>query len=351
MCDEEDQASSRLEQALTALAKGAEAPPQLAPLLDPSHWEGIGSRFGLHCTAEPPQAPAAAQPAPQADGASLLRRGYAATEPIGDPAALEGLRGCMRALRDLGFAPAWIWAYDEAWQLLSAAAGAAAPTLGAPDALVEPTVFAYALAGAEEPDPEAARAEATGSSRQTYPGGNFGIPHRDHLYDECFSADGRPLTLSLWHALCDVSCDSGCMFVVPRPADPLFSNPAHPLHSMPYDHAMESAPTFSLADAVALPCSAGQVLLWCGNTVHWGGRHQSGARAEPRAALTSTLRAAGGKPTKLMELTGLRALRVDELAALPLPRRVRHIAASLLLYKWWYGLDTHHGVWPQRFDS
>eukprot|EP01065_Artemidia_motanka_P046624 TRINITY_DN7103_c1_g1_i1.p1 TRINITY_DN7103_c1_g1~~TRINITY_DN7103_c1_g1_i1.p1 ORF type:complete len:348 (+),score=105.41 TRINITY_DN7103_c1_g1_i1:54-1097(+) len=342
-----DGMESPLEQRLISMAKGGEPPVGTERLYDAAFWDEIGSQHGLHCTGT---ADPAAPPPPHPELAdSLEKLGYSRAE-VGLPGAVEGLRGAMRELRKRGFAPVWIWAFDEAWLLLQQAARAAAPALRGAEALVEPTVFAYAVAAADEKDPREERAEATGSSRQAYPGGNFGLPHRDHLYDECFGSDGLT-TVSLWHALTDVTCDSGCMFVVPRPSDSLFDNPQHPLHSMPYDYAMESAPTFSLADAVALPCSAGTVLMWCGNTVHWGGRHQAGSGAEPRVSLTSTIRLAGGKPTRLQEQTGLSALRIDELREVPLQRRVRHIACSLLLYRWWYGLDSHHGVWPQQFDG
>ena len=74
-------------------------------------------------------------------------------------------------------------------------------------------MFAYAIAGGAGPDRECAE------DRATYVGGNFGMPHRDHMYNESFD-DGRPAVLSLWHALCDVDTDSGCLTVVPRGADP-----------------------------------------------------------------------------------------------------------------------------------
>ena len=71
------------------------------------------------------------------------------------------------------------------------------------------------------------------------------------------------------------------------------------------------------------------------------------AEAAPRVSLTATLRRRGARSTALQELQGgkLGELGLDALP-LPLRERVRHVAGSLLLYKWWYALGV--GCVPER---
>jgi len=53
------------------------------------------------------------------------------------------------------------------------------------------------------------------------------------------------------------------MMVVPAESDPLFSRSTHPEHMKP-----EASRSWEVA--VALPASAGEVLMWRPNTIHWG---------------------------------------------------------------------------------
>jgi ectoine hydroxylase-related dioxygenase (phytanoyl-CoA dioxygenase family) len=148
-----------------------------------------------------------------------------------------------------------------------------------------------------------------------------------------------PRLLSLWVPLTEVTCDNGCMFVVPREADELLHQPHHPRHLTPFDQHSRRCP-FDMSTAVArAPVAAGTALAWLGSSIHWGGVCSRYADAEPRASLTAAVRLRDAAHTQLQgQQEG--SLPEVTLEALPLPlhERVRYACGSVLLYAWWYGL-------------
>jgi len=181
-------------------------------------------------------------------------------------------------------------------------------------------------------------------SRFSYPGGNFGLPHRDHSSRECFQGE-TPTMLSIWCPLTPVVADNGCMHIVPREFDELLHLPDHPLHLLPYDQHSRRC-NFELASAVSLaPCEAGCVLGWFGSTIHWGGACSKYTLADPRASLTGSLRLKSAATTELQRLQRLPELSLSQLP-LAFEARVRYAAGNVLLYQWWYGLDK--GILPDE---
>jgi hypothetical protein len=82
-----------------------------------------------------------------------------------------------------------------------------------------------------------------------------------------------------WLPLTDATLDSGCLYVVPRESDPLWDDHEHPDHLKPARVEADGGTSlrFPIAAARALPCEAGSVCLWAGNTIYWGGAcHLSG---------------------------------------------------------------------------
>ena len=347
-------AGARVGEVLQLLADGGTR--GVSPLLfDLAFWRAEAAAEGLHVLEEGADAARRrrddAAPADvalaQALRSSLDRRGYLQAPPLAaaDPAALAALRRMLVRLRARGFAPAFIYMFDEAWALLEAAwallAEVLAPGAGPAALVLEPSFYAHALA--RPADAAAARGGGTELRRFSYLGGNFGTPHRDHASSDCFDPAGNPTMLSLWCPLTSVTADNGCMFVLPKEHDELLHAPTHPKHLLPFDQHSGTC-NFPLGGAVALaPCAPGAALAWHGSSVHWGGACSSHAEAEPRASLTAVLRLRSAPRTQLQSAQELPEL---EASALPLSlgARVRYVASALLVYSYWYSLS--HGVLP-----
>ncbi len=390
-------AGAATEALLTALSHGDES---VAPrVFDAQFWRDLGAEAGLHVlersgggAADDASAVSAGSgPVPAGSGRdseslarALRQRGYLASHALGeasapshpiaqrpaahtprgpraqDHPALPALRRGLRLLKVRGVAPAFIYVYDEAWEVLGACWDLLAPVIGQlnggkgeaeSDVVLEPSFFAYALARPEEAEAEAAAAAGREIVRHSYVGGNFGLPHRDHSSRDCFAAadersgaeSAAPTMVSVWASLTPVLPDSGCIHVVPAEFDPLLHEPDHPLHLRPFDQHSRRA-NFDLAAAVSLaPLPAGAALAWCGSLIHWGGVCSRYTDAEPRMCLTATLRLRSARRTELQALNALPELTRGALP-LPLRERVRYAAANLLLYRWWYSLAR--GVLP-----
>ena len=189
-----------------------------APLFaDLAFWRALGSGYGLHVLELPQVASECCTTTAAAIRASVGLRGYArprdAGRPLAERAVLDRLLAGVRGLKASGFAPAFIYVFDEAWVCLEASWRLLAESLapGRPnDVVLEPSFFAHALA---RPASAGADADEGGHEirRQTSMGGAFPLPHRDHSSAECYDADGSgaPTLLSLWLPLTDVEPDSG----------------------------------------------------------------------------------------------------------------------------------------------
>jgi hypothetical protein len=360
-------AGLRVETFLEAVVANGEAASigAATSLFDINFWQAEAASVGLHVVElSAASAPAASATATQCRR-SLDRRGYLQSPPLydNDDPALVGLRAALARLKQRGFAPAFIYMFDEAWLVLERCwrllgdvlvPDAAAGT-GASQLVLEPSVFAHALsrprsmeeekAAAEEEDEAGASAASAEIQRFSYLGGNFGLPHRDHSSADCFDEDGRPTLLSLWCPLTPVSQDNGCMFVLPKEFDPLLHASDAPHHLRPYDQH-SGCLRFGLGGAVSLaPCDAGCALAWHGSLVHWGGACSRHSELPPRASLTAGLRLRTAHRTQLQREQSRHELSIEELPP-PLETRVRMVAASLLVYKYWYGLS---GALPPRF--
>lgn len=119
----------------------------------------------------------------------------------------------------------------------------------------------------------------------------------------------RPEVLNAWVALSDVSVDRACMHAVPLDVD------------AGYPGALER--TDSVRAAVALPVSAGSVLAWNANVLHWGGECLPTARGR-RTSCSFTLVRADSKSR-----IGLPIVRVGDL---DLTSRIELIARQLMVY-------------------
>jgi len=319
--------AAQVERVLRALAAG-DCTAASVCALDIHWWRSLAAEEGLHVAEDRCNAPADALGTPLCTdeerelGRSLEQRGYCKSRPLLPATALRATQRMLARLKRMGIAPAFIYVFDEAWTVLEACWRGIAPVL-APDepvenVVLEPSFSAHLLSHPEELAAAEAAEEAQGGSahiaRFSYPGGNFGLPHRDHSSRECFDG-GRATLVSIWCPLTRVEADNGCMHIVPREFDELLHRPDHPLHLLPFDQHSRRC-NFAIASAVALaPCEAGSVLAWFGSAVHWGGACSRYSQAEPRASLTGSLRIRGSKSTELQRLQQLPEVRMSALTA------------------------------------
>ncbi|CAK0853918.1 unnamed protein product [Prorocentrum cordatum] len=162
----------------------------------------------------------------------------------------QAVAATVQSLGCHGFPPVFIFMYDEPWLLFEKLFKVAADVLCCGAVEMDSAVFAWALRPAGQDG-------AVGS--------NFSRPHRDCSYDACHTELGSPSAMSVWIPLVHVTTDSGCMYVVPSEPvnDPLFDKSTDSRHMCPDQQ-------LPWAHIKPLPCSAGDVLLWQGNLIHWG---------------------------------------------------------------------------------
>lgn len=96
-------------------------------------------------------------------------------------------------------------------------------------------------------------------------------PHRDKTYLATFE-DRSPMSLTIWIPLTDANPLNGCMYLVPADRDPAYGKFPPP------------PKIFNHEDIRALPASAGTVLSWSQNVLHWGS-HSSPRAATPRVSI------------------------------------------------------------------
>jgi hypothetical protein len=104
--------------------------------------------------------------------------------------------------------------FDEPWQIIDGLFELLQPVLGA-DCVLDASVFAWGL---------------DRGNRKEHVGGNFKQPHRDASFSSVNDANGKPVNLSVWMCINEVTLDNGCMYVLPREADPAFANEKDPCH-------------------------------------------------------------------------------------------------------------------------
>uniref|UniRef100_A0A7S0WCX9 Phytanoyl-CoA dioxygenase n=1 Tax=Hemiselmis tepida TaxID=464990 RepID=A0A7S0WCX9_9CRYP len=207
----------------------------------------------------------------------LAARGFSHFEGVDWEALgvrMSDVAATMQRLKDEGWPPVFVFMYDEPWRMLEGLFDVLSPLLGDPgeEVELEASVYGWAL---ERP------AEGPAGERV---GGNFGQPHRDQGFDTCHLADGSSSILSVWVPTVDTDLDNGCMYVVPRECDALFSDPEHKQHLAPHTF------NFPYQSIRPLPGLAGSVFCWHPNTIHWGSAASAHSTAPSRKSLAMSFR-------------------------------------------------------------
>jgi len=240
---------------------------------------------------------------------------------------LKGIEETMQNLKDNGWPPVFIFMFDEVWKYLDGVYDILRPLIGDDEAVLEHSIFAWALDKPPRPD-EIDRREKVG--------GNFGMPHRDLPFDECHDpATGQSTVLSIWCPITDAVLDNGCMMAIPREHDVHFENyQDKERHLSPFKY------DFNFAATTPLPAPAGSVLVWHPNIIHWGSACSAYAAGPARKSIAGAFRLPERRlPTSEKErrLYGRGPVTREELrAGLGVDTKLRCIAYALMMYSVWF---------------
>jgi len=269
-----------------------------------------------------------------------LRGHFVVPKPM-QTATASALVEAVAELEAAGWPAAFVWMYDEPWHHLCALWEGMEGLLGG-EAVLEPSVFAYALRKPPGRQERAEEASPPSTTSADYVGSNFGLPHRDYSHDESYSRDGELSTITLWIPLTDATIDNGCVYVLPREFDTEFDASSSKHHMrVASETAAGTELAFNLAGARPLLAAPGQALGWTGNLIHWGSQCASDTKAGPRRSLGCVFRhpsafaesrEADGANLLAQGLTKERCLDMG------LSERCKVICKSLLAYQAWYTL-------------
>ncbi len=221
-------------------------------LLDLSYWQDLNPH--LHIT----QAPAFTAPLTlsqerlEAISDTLHHDGYLHQGPVFEEKDITPLRLGIETLVAHGWPPAFIYVYDESWNLFHKLSTFLSHFLG--DFALLPHFWAWHVA----PDPK--------GSTSGWP------PHVDYP-GECAFFDDYLISLSLWIPLSDATAENGCMNILPLSRQKEYASP------------IKEPEDILLQDVRCLPAKAGSLLGWRQDLWHWSGRSSKYAR-DPRISLS-----------------------------------------------------------------
>lgn len=326
---------------VTAVDPGEVLAGQLQGLVDgslhlalpPAYWQAFDASHSLALSESGIRDGLASGPSALSLGTKeeLARTGYSVVDAgsLPGPDLPEAVYHTARALAAAGWPPVFVFVFDALWAyIVHRVWPTVTPVLGA-SCVLEPSIYAWAL----------------GVGRKS--GENFALPHRDYPHSEAFDQKGRATIINVWVPLCNATLDNGCMYVVPKEFDPLFDKPEDPSHlkaALPGPRDDEFRCRINLGGGRPLPAPAGSVLMWNGNTVHWGAA-TSAANPQPRASFSVAFRRRAAKASHLER--SLPTMTPSEVLALTLPQRMQLIAQGLLLFKWWFKLEE--STLPEAF--
>jgi hypothetical protein len=315
----------------------------------------------------PPSAGAAADAPPTGSGSNTLselleRDGFAVAPRLferngGGGAAggggMAALSATVDRLESAGWPPVFCFMCDVVWDIICGPLWDKMEALLGTDCVLEPSVFAWSLkrtgggasgAGSSAGGAGGAGAGQLAQDRKTI-GQSFGLPHRDYPASEALFADGplagAPKLLNAWIPLNDATPSNGCMHVVPREFDGMFARAEDPAHMRPAAEVRGGAVCklrFGLHGARALPAPAGSLLLWYGNTIHWGGSCSRHAEAPPRKSIAMVFRR--GDVAQLEGSNAGPPLTRAAARGMSPDARLSLVARSLLLYQQWHSLHA-----------
>lgn len=233
----------------------------------------------------------------------LHHDGYIYEPPTVPQDLIVRLRHGIEALVQAGWPPAFIYVYDQPWQVFLTLRQMLGHFLGDDFALL-PHFWAWHIA----PDGE---------------GNTAGWPAHVDYPGACAFFDDYMVSLSLWVPLTDATPENGCMNILPLSRQKTYDPPV----TEPRDIRVE--------DVRCLPAQAGSVLGWRQDLWHWSGRSSRYAR-DPRLSLSLEFQNRAFEPL---------CPPLFDLSCPPTPQdRVRYICGQFSKY------DHMEAVDPKLFE-
>jgi len=183
----------------------------------------------------------------------LHHDGYIAEPPVFDEAVLAPLRTGLARLVAEGWPPAFIYIYDQPWQVFLRLKHMLGHFLGDDFGLL-PHFWAWHI------EPDATGTRAGWPAHVDYPG-------------DCAFFDDYLVSLSLWVPLTDATPENGCMNILPLS------------RQKTYDPPITDPCQIRVEDVRCLPAKAGSVLGWRQDLWHWSTRSSRYAEG-PRMSLS-----------------------------------------------------------------
>lgn len=238
-------------------------------------------------------APATTPPLPRpqetdrARRSRLIEEGYLRVPDMGWQPPLTDMARTMIRLTQMGLPPAFVGVYDAPWTMAAQMRGLMDTLLGEPAALV-PDFWGWVV----------------------QPGQAGFAPHRDRITG-AVDKRGRPITLTVWVPLTHALPDNGGIYVLPANCDGNYL-----LENRELDYALH--------DVRAVPAAPGDILIWTGRAVHWGGRSSQHARA-PRLSIAWEFQRQSAAP--------LEGFLMERYPDIPFETRLGLIARQMVFYR------------------
>jgi hypothetical protein len=185
--------------------------------------------------------------------AELRFEGYLNVPGVVPPEVFTALHACVKCLHERGIPLPFAFVYDQFWQLFQRLSGLLETILGTGYRAL-PDFWVWYVQPSEE-------AKGWG-------------PHRDRVVPTV-DRNNSPHSLTLWVAFSDATPLNGCIHLVPAHLDERFKQRFWDGEGNTY--------VTDLQNVRALPATAGSILAWNQNVLHWGGRASRKGSA-PRAS-------------------------------------------------------------------
>jgi phytanoyl-CoA dioxygenase PhyH len=225
------------------------------------------------------------QPADRAHQLWLVNDGYLCVKRSDETDTHARLAKVVDRIASAGLPPAFIGVYDEVWQII-AALNPVLDTLFDGKAALVPNFWAH-HSGSNTPGLTADRRR---------PGAG--------VY-----RDGTPKNVTVWVPLTDATPGNGCVYLVPAGQD------------RNYGRSASSRADASLSGIRALPVSAGEALIWTGETYHWQARPDRYQDDGPLMSLTWEF--------QCRDLSPLEGTLIDSYPRVPFETRLAILARQM----------------------
>ncbi|NVJ93162.1 MAG: phytanoyl-CoA dioxygenase family protein [Methylocystaceae bacterium] len=222
-------------------------------LLDLSYWSGLNPHLNIS------EKLVFSKPLPMTQDCleeisdTLHHDGYLHQPPLFIPQDIQALRRGIETLVAHDLPAAFIYVYDETWDLFQQLDGFLSHFLGNNFGLL-PHFWAWHI-------------------NKDQRGTTSGWPPHVDYPGECAFFDDYLVSLSLWIPLSDATAENGCMNILPLS------------RQKEYDQPIKEPTDILLQDVRCLPAQAGSLLGWRQDLWHWSGRSSKYAK-EPRISLS-----------------------------------------------------------------